>query len=340
LSFAQADVATSGHAIEARLYAEDPARDFLPTGGTISVYREPAGAGVRVDSGIEGGTVVPTLYDPLLAKVIAHGPDRAQALRRLDRALGGLTLLGVHTNIGFLRRLLTDGDVRAGALDTGLVARHLDQLATYPVPDHALVAAALRHLAARERALGRNAFDLPGGWRLGEPARTVLRLNVGDRTATVGVRGSSAAADVVIDAGPAADARATVDGDVTFVELAGRQRRYSIVEDGDTIWVGYQGAAWALHHQERLQASRHVDAGGGPVVSPLPGTVVAVETADGAAVSAGQVLLVIEAMKMEHQVVAPADGVVANLAVRAGDLVEMGQVLLVVERYAEAATRS
>jgi acetyl-CoA/propionyl-CoA carboxylase biotin carboxyl carrier protein len=145
----------------------------------------------------------------------------------------------------------------------------------------------------------------------------------------------------VIDGGATADVRATVDGDVMFVELSGRQRRYSVVEDGDTIWVGHQGAAWALRHQERLQASRHVDAGGGPVVSPLPGTVIAVETTDGASVSVGQVLLVIEAMKMEHQVVAPADGVVASLAVRAGDLVEMGQVLLVVEGSdAEADTRS
>jgi acetyl-CoA/propionyl-CoA carboxylase biotin carboxyl carrier protein len=331
LSFGQADVATSGHAIEARVYAEDPARDFLPAGGTISVYTEPAGAGVRVDSGVAAGTTVPTSYDPLLAKVIAHGHDRTQALQRLDRALGGLTLLGVHTNTGFLRRLLADGDVRAGALDTGLVARHLDQLTTCPVPDHVLVAAALGHLTARERVDARNAFDLPGGWRLGEPAWAVLRLNSGDRTATVRVRGSSAAADVVIDDGATAGVHATISGDVMFVELSGRQRTYRVVEDGDMIWVGHQGAAWALRHQERLQASRHVDAGGGPVVSPLPGTVIAVETANGAAVSAGQVLLVIEAMKMEHQVVAPADGVVASLAVRAGDMVQMGQVLLVVE---------
>jgi acetyl-CoA/propionyl-CoA carboxylase biotin carboxyl carrier protein len=145
----------------------------------------------------------------------------------------------------------------------------------------------------------------------------------------------------VIDDGAAAGVRATVDGDVMFVELSGRQRRYSVVEDGDTIWVGHQGSAWTLRHQERLQAARHVDAGGGPVVSPLPGTVVAVETADGAAVSAGQVLLVIEAMKMEHQVVTPADVVVTSLAVRAGDMVQLGQVLLVVEGSdAEADARS
>jgi acetyl-CoA/propionyl-CoA carboxylase biotin carboxyl carrier protein len=336
LAFTQDDVSASGHAVEARVYAEDPARDFLPTGGTVALYDEPAGDGVRVDSGVVTGTAVPTLYDPLLAKVIAHGADRAEALSRLDRALRGLTLLGVTTNTAFLRRLLADDGVRGGVLDTGLVDRHLDGLAACEVPDHVLVAAALGHLAVGERADVRSAFDLPGGWRLGEPAWTVLRLRNGERSVTLRIRGPVAAAQIMIGDGRPRRARATRDGDRLLVEVDGQQRRYRIVDDGDIIWIGHDGAVWALHHEARLQAARHTDARGGPVVSPLPGNVVAVEVADGAAVSSGTVLVVVEAMKMEHQVVAPVDGIVTNVAVRAGDQVEIDQTLLVVEAPEDA----
>jgi acetyl-CoA/propionyl-CoA carboxylase biotin carboxyl carrier protein len=331
LSFTQAEVTTSGHAVEARVYAEDPARDFLPTGGTVILACEPGGAGVRVDSGVTTGTVVPTLYDPLLAKVIAHGADRRQALGRLEHALRDMTLLGVQTNAGFLQRLLSDDDVRAGALDTGLVARRVDDLAACPVPDHVLVAAALGHLEARERTDVRNAFDLTGGWRLGEPAWTALRLRAGERTATVRTRGRLDAADVTVDDGAVLPARALSDGTALSVDLDGVRRRYRLAERGAVIWVAYRGVAWALHREERLEAARHTATGGGPVVSPLPGTVVTVEVDPGVAVSAGEVLAVVEAMKMEHQVIAPSDGVVTDVAVRPGDQVTIDQTLLVVE---------
>jgi acetyl-CoA/propionyl-CoA carboxylase biotin carboxyl carrier protein len=332
LPWSQDDVRSHGHAIEARVYAEDPARDFLPAGGRVLCYAEPSGDGVRVDSGIAPGTVVPAIYDPLLAKVIAHGADRAQALQRLDQALRGMTVLGVPLNIGFLRRLLADDDVRAGALDTGLVTRRLDELAASTVPDHVVVAAAMGHLITQQRAAVRSVFDLPGGWRIGEPAWTVLRLETGDgQRRDVRLRGSPAAADVLVGDGAMRTAHAFADGDVLLVEFAGRQRRYRVIEDNDVIWVGHQGAAWALRHQERLQASRHADASGGPVVSPLPGTVVAVAARAGTAVSAGQVLVVVEAMKMEHQIVAPVDGVVTSVTVSTGDKVEIEQTLLVIE---------
>ncbi len=128
LPFTQAELSTNGHAIEARIYAEDPSRGFLPTGGTILQLLEPAGPGVRVDSGLLPGTVIGSDYDPMLAKVIAHGADRDEALRRLDAALASTEVLGVTTNVAFLRRLLADDDVRAGRLDTGLVERRGDAL--------------------------------------------------------------------------------------------------------------------------------------------------------------------------------------------------------------------
>ncbi|ADP79691.1 acetyl/propionyl/methylcrotonyl-CoA carboxylase subunit alpha [Pseudofrankia inefficax] len=131
----QQDVTLTGHAVEARVYAEDPGRGFLPTGGEILALTEPTGEGVRVDSGVAAGTVVGSDYDPMLSKVIAWAPERAGALRRLDAALGHTVLLGVTTNIGFLRTLLANGDVRAGRLDTGLVERHLAELTAAPAPE-------------------------------------------------------------------------------------------------------------------------------------------------------------------------------------------------------------
>ncbi|MDP9435294.1 MAG: ATP-grasp domain-containing protein, partial [Actinomycetota bacterium] len=134
LAFGQDDVRLTGHAVEARVYAEDPARGFLPTGGTTLLLREPSGDGVRVDSALREGAPVGTTYDPMLAKVVAWGPDRAAALARLDRALADTVVLGVGTNTGFLRALLAQDDVRAGRLDTGLVERELERLVDADVP--------------------------------------------------------------------------------------------------------------------------------------------------------------------------------------------------------------
>ena len=142
LALRQEELVPRGHAVEARLYAEDPSAGFLPATGTVHVYREPSGPGVRVDSGIRSGTRVGTSYDPMLAKVIAHGADRATALRRLSRALATFDLVGVTTNAAFTRALLERDDVRAGEQDTGLLERVLGDLAGAP-PDDLIPAAAL-----------------------------------------------------------------------------------------------------------------------------------------------------------------------------------------------------
>src|SRR4051812_5899001 len=168
LSFGQDDVRLTGHAAEARLYAEDPARGFLPTGGTALVLEEPAGPDVRVDSSLLEGSSVGTSYDPMLAKVIAWGIDRDAALTRLDRALADTVVLGVGTNTGFLRALLAHDDVRAGRLDTGLVERDLDGLVSAAVPVAAHAAFALSRFAALQpRDLVVDPWDVPSGWRPG-----------------------------------------------------------------------------------------------------------------------------------------------------------------------------
>ena len=331
LPWSQGDLTPHGHAVEARVYAEDPDRGFLPSGGTVVAYREATGVGVRVDSGVATGTRVPGVYDPLLAKVIAHGADRAAALRRLDRALADTTILGMRTTTGFLRRLLALDEVRAGALDTGLIERSLDDLRTGPPPDHVLVAIALGRLATRAADAGTSAFDGVDGWRIGEHAWTTVRLVGGDRAATVRVRGTPDAAEVRLDDGEALAARATLDGMDLDVGWGGRGRRYTFAEVDDSAWIGRDGDTWMLREEEVLTAARRSVDTGGPVVAPMPGTVTAVHVTEGEAVTAGQTLLVLEAMKMEHRLTAPADGTVRDLSVAAGDQVEIDRTLLVVD---------
>src|SRR3712207_4961194 len=192
----QSDVSLDGHAIEARLYAEDPARGFLPQAGTVLGLTEPTGRGIRVDSSLAVGSVVGTDYDPMLAKVVAWAPDRETARARLVAALGRTTVLGVTTNAAFLRALLSDADVVAGRLDTGLIERRGEGLtkdAELPWLTYAAAALALQ-LEAEPAGPVVDRFDVPDGWRLGEPAWTVRRLQApGREPVTVRVRGRAAA---------------------------------------------------------------------------------------------------------------------------------------------------
>ncbi|TDD63813.1 acetyl-CoA carboxylase biotin carboxylase subunit, partial [Actinomadura rubrisoli] len=200
LPFTQDDVRLDGHAIEARVYAEDPSRGFLPTGGRVLALAEP---GVRVDSGLDVGTEVGGSYDPMLAKVIVWGADRAEALHRLDRALASYTLLGVPTNVAFLRALLGHPDVVSGGLDTGLVERSLDGLVSgTAAPPEVLAAAALERMLALESAAS-DPWDIPDGWRPGAHAWTpwIITPSGGDPV-EVRVRGRAASAQVAIAGGP------------------------------------------------------------------------------------------------------------------------------------------
>jgi acetyl-CoA/propionyl-CoA carboxylase, biotin carboxylase, biotin carboxyl carrier protein len=339
LPLTQADVRLCGHAVEARVYAEDPARGFLPTGGRMLRVSEPDGEGVRVDSALSPGLVVGSRYDPMLAKVVAWAPDRAAALRRLDTALADTVLLGVTTNIGFLRALLAEPDVRAGRLDTGLVERRVGDLVRQEVPDDVLAAAALLRLLALEPAGPVvDPFDTAGGWRLGEPAWTTWRVGAAGRDPVeVRVRGRAGAAEVAVAPADPVPAAARLDGDALVVTLDGVTRRYAYARDGDVVWLGRDGEAFALSGEEPLRAARadRARGGGGPVRSPMPGTVTMVKVGEGEQVSAGQPLLVVEAMKMEHVITAPVDGVVTQLSVHTGTQVRLDQPLVVVTPAAE-----
>jgi acetyl-CoA/propionyl-CoA carboxylase, biotin carboxylase, biotin carboxyl carrier protein len=333
LPLTQDDVVLDGHAIEARLYAEDPARGFLPQTGTVLGLREPAGPGVRLDSSLAVGSVVGTDYDPMLAKVVAWGPDRDTARARLVGALGHTAVLGVPTNTAFLRALLTDPDVVAGRLDTGLIERRGEALtAAEPVPPSVYAAAALYELLEDEPAgpvVDR--WDVPDGWRLGEPAWTVRRLQAaGGDPVTVRVRGRSSAAEVQVGLGEPVRASAARDGGELTVTLEGVTSRYAVVHAGGQVWLAADGRVTALREHERLHAAAEGAAADGAVTAPMPGTVTVVRAAVGDRVEAGAPLLVVEAMKMEHVLTAPLAGTVTELGVTAGQQVRLDERVAVV----------
>ncbi|MEV8566808.1 acetyl/propionyl/methylcrotonyl-CoA carboxylase subunit alpha [Streptomyces sp. NPDC051322] len=325
LPYSQKDVTLTGHAVEARLCAEDPARGFLPSGGTVLSLREPQGRGVRTDSGLSEGAEVGSRYDPMLSKVIAYGPDRATALRKLRAALADTVTLGVPTNAGFLRRLLAHPAVVAGDLDTGLVEREADGLIDDTVPPEVYTAAAAVRRAelAPEPAPGSaggwtDPFSVPSGWRLGgtgvplahwlrvpghEPVRAEGAGRVGPDTVSV-----------------------TVEGTVHTFHRAGN-------------WLGRDGDAWHVQDHDPVEATLDAAAGrggAGSLTAPMPGTVTVVKVATGDEVIAGQGLLVVEAMKMEHLITAPHAGVVTELDVQPGTTVAMDQVLAVVTPQEDA----
>jgi len=333
LDFMQDDIRVDGHAIEARIYAEDPAAGFLPTGGQILLVREPpAGPGLRVDSGLQVGEQVGSHYDPLLAKVIAHGPDRSTALRRLDAALAVSSILGVGTNVSFLRALLADPGVQSGTLDTGLVERVIP--APAELPDDILAAVGLRALLALEPTGSVvDPFALPGGWRIGEPAWTRWQVQAsGHEPVEVRTRGRAAAAGVVVDGGAVVRASACWEGGDLAVTLDGITRRYTCATEAAVVWLGRDGHSWELREQPPLSAAQLTEStADGAVRAPMPGTVTVVDVVEGQQVSAGARLVVLEAMKMEHALTAPIEGVVSQLSARTGDTVARDAVVVVVD---------
>src|SRR4051794_39960580 len=322
-----------GHAVEVRLYAEDVPAGFLPVTGTVHRFAVPALPGVRVDAGVTDGSMVSTYYDPMLAKVIALGPTRDAACRTLARALADARVHGVTTNRDLLVGVLREDEFRRGAIDTGYLERHdpaglsrnpQEELA---VRVHALVAA-LAGAAAR-RTAARVQPTIPAGWRNVPNADASASFTAGDRYVEVAYRFGR---DGV---------RATVDGerlDVTVGDVTpdrvtftvdGVRRTVDVHRVGDTSYCDS-----ALGATEVVEAVRFpepvAEEEAGSLHAPMPGTVVRVEVADGASVTAGTVVVVLEAMKMEHAVRAPHDGTVTSLHATVGQAVDTGHVLAVV----------
>jgi acetyl-CoA/propionyl-CoA carboxylase biotin carboxyl carrier protein len=327
LPIGQDDITMRGHAIEARVYAEDPAHGFLPTGGEVLDLAEPESPGVRVDSGLAAGTVIGSEYDPMLAKVIAHADDRPAALRALDRALADTAVLGVCTNIDFLRFLLADPDVAAGRLDTGLLDRRTPDYVPAQHGDGELIAAAAYKWLRSWPAPVGDLWEVPSGWRMGERAPATFRLHAGERTDHVYLTGTPTAAAARVEYGETHSVTAALDGDRLVVTLDGLRTEYLVVATDHQIWLS-GGGRTAMLEEVREAPVRPDDehSGDAELTSPMPGSVVAVGVEDGQHVEAGTVVVTVEAMKMEHALAAPVDGAV-ELLVAVGDQVKVGRPL-------------
>jgi len=331
LGFAQSDLAPNGHAFEARVYAEDPSAGFLPTGGAVSLLREPIDLPhVRVDSSLAPGMTVGSDYDPMLSKVIAWGATRDEARLRLDSALARTQVLGVVTNVSFLRDLLGHADVVAGSIDTGLIDRFAADTRMVATPATVAVAAALTLLGG---STGAGPWDERRGWRLAEPATIAVRM-IDSRAQPVEVRLRHSGADTwhatVEDWSGIVDVR-TSDSAIELT-VGGLSHAYLVVRTADSVSVGCAGAAWAFRPAPSAGSRRNATADAGlNIASPMPGTVVSVDVAVGDTVQAGQPVVVVEAMKMEHTLRAGRAAVVREVAVSAGDRVDLHQVLVVLD---------
>jgi len=327
LPITQDDVTLTGHAIEARVYAEDPGRGFLPTGGAVLGLVEPGGPGVRVDSGLATGTVIGSDYDPMLSKIIAYAEDRAGAISALDTALAHTAVLGITTNIEFLRFLLADPDVVAGNLDTGLLDRRMPDFEPAEPGDRELIAAAAHKWLRGWPDPVTDLWAVPSGWRIGVPAPTTLRLHSGDRTDHVYLTGTPGSATAAVENGESHSLSASLDGNRLSVTLDGLRTEYLVAAVDGQIWLAGDGHT-AVVEEVREAPVRPDDelSGDAELTSPMPGSVVAVGVSEGQLVQAGTVVVTVEAMKMEHALTAPVEGVV-ELLVAVGDQVKVGQPL-------------
>jgi 3-methylcrotonyl-CoA carboxylase alpha subunit len=322
LPLKQSEIRIEGHAVEARLYAEDPERGFLPSIGQLHALQLPEGEGIRIDSGVESGAEIVPYYDPLLAKIIAHGRSREAAFNRVAKALAETMVIGPRCNVAFLRALVILPQVRDGRVDTGLIDRELAALAPPRAPDHGAAARAVERLVARERSrvAGRAArrsnerhsvWDALGAFALSGTAETGVAITVDGERAAALVRYAGAEPQAHVDGERAADCLVV---DVPGAAIAWRNGRQTIVALADAVAVDLE----------------HLDASG-LVTAPMHGKVLSLEVAAGDEVKKGQRLLVLEAMKMEHALTAPVDGQIAELLVAAGDQVAEDAKLLVIE---------
>jgi 3-methylcrotonyl-CoA carboxylase alpha subunit len=324
LPLTQDGVPINGHAAEARLYAEDPERGFLPSTGKLAALELPGGDGIRVDTGVEAGSVVSPYYDPMIAKVIAHGSDRTQALTRLATALGETIVVGPHANAAFLKALVSHPEFRGGRFDTGFIDRHLADLTKIdPRVEAAAIGAGVEALLAparpAEETLWSDPWAAADAFSLGPPRQLDLDITVDGhpRKSTVAWRNGP---HVTIDNVPAAreGIRIVPVGNGVVVVGEGVQRHVA-VKSYDTVDID------------------HLD-GDGVVKAPMHGKVLAIFVTPGATVTKGERVAVVEAMKMEHALLAPHDGTVSEISAEVGAQVAENAKILTIESAAESAS--
>ena len=332
LPLTQEKVKIHGHAVEARIYAEDAARGFLPSTGRLSALRFPVGNGIRVDSGVEAGGEVTPFYDPMIAKLIAYGATREQAFGRMSEALGGAVVIGPRSNVEFLKALTDSAEMRAGTVDTGYIERNLEPLTKPAETDFAAAAFAVEELTRREQTKQREAAGRLAASTRRSPWNALDAYDFGgtrDLPVAVLVNGTRFVARVE-QKGSAL--RATVNG------VAAAPSEF--VEAGDMLVAIREGRQIAVKFAELSSTDLGRASGNGALSAPMHGKVLSVSVAKGDKVVKGQRLMVLEAMKMEHALDAATDGVVMELSVAAGDQVAEGAQLVLIEPEKKPAAKA
>jgi len=339
LPLCQQDLVLRGHAIEARLYAEDPGREFLPQTGILRRLRLPPAEIARVDTGVREGDAVTPFYDAMIAKIIVHGEDRAAAVGRLRRALAETAALGVVTNRDFLTRVAEHPEFVSGDGDTAFIERNREALlALQPAPVAAVAAAALSRLMQRAAAAEAAAmcsadpfspWARSDGWRLSGRARQDVALRDGAEELLISATPEAGAWQLQLgDDTVLADLESGTDGLRPLV-LDGVRQRVVVLNQGPETAVFLVDGSWRFIERDPLAPSDAEDATAGRLTAPMPGRVAQVMAEPGMTVRRGEPLMIIEAMKMEHTITTPADGVVEAVRFAAGDLVEEGAELIV-----------
>jgi 3-methylcrotonyl-CoA carboxylase alpha subunit len=335
LPLAQEQLRIGGHAIEARICAENPENNFLPATGTLRVYRKPAAASferavVRIDDGVREGDAISTFYDPMIAKLIVHGDTREQALARLDAALAQTNIVGVVTNVQFLRQVVRSPSFAQGDLDTALITRERERLfGQEPLGLHLAAAAAIAQALLQEQAsAGADPFSRRDGWNSHGVRVRPFEFDFGGER--------SKAELVYLHDGALALTIGNVSGALSFashadgiaLHFAGQRAVVRVDADGETDHVFSEAGATQIVNIDLLAHAGETHAEGGRLTAPMPGKVLSFNVKRGDSVREGQVLAVMEAMKMEHTIAAPGDGVVAELLFAPGDQVPEGAELL------------
>ena len=325
LPLSQDQVPLNGHAIEVRLYAEDPLNDFLPASGTLAVYREPASGPVRrVDSGVAQGDEVSPFYDPMLGKLIAWGETRDVARQRLLATLGETVVAGFETNLAFLRGVLASPAFAAAELDTGFIDRHRGALLAprAPLSDAFWQLAAEAWLQSEptrsQPCDGHSPWNARNGWRAGLPAEATLHLSC---------------QSINYLARPRTTGQARLQDD-TLIESAanGVELRSTAIRQGETLYLEWGGQLHAITRFDPIAAAEASHAQQGGLAAPMNGSIVRVLVEQGQTVGAGTALVVLEAMKMEHSIRAPYAGTIKALLCTDGDMVSEGAVLVELEQ--------
>ena len=325
LPLEQSQLAIKGHAVEARLYAEDPAKGFLPSIGRLARLRLPAEDGhVRVDAGVAEGGEVSMFYDPMIAKVIAWDTTRSAAMSRLAGALETAEVAGVRTNLAFLISTLRHDAFVEGKIDTGFIERHKAELpcAPVPAPVEAVLFAALFQLLSRDS--GTSPWAKLDGWRLGS-GRQVDLIRLSDRPVTVSYLKDGWR--LALDDWSGEVVATLVDG-LVCANFNGKRDTARVLKLGDDLVVLQRGRSWTLTPHDPLEAAEHSHGTATDIRAPMPGKIIQMQAKAGDRVRRGQALAVMEAMKMEHTLTAPGDLVVKAAPYMPGDQVGEGAVIV------------